>query len=90
MFFDNFLAFSLALQFWIEISGTSSAVFYVVVGPLAYSWGGECAAKEIFVTFIGGGVPVSATRGRVTSKKKAMTFDSTMGFPGEDVAVQFS
>ena len=85
--FAELMAFSVALQFWVEISGSFLAVLYVVVGPLLHSWGGESDAKEIFVAFVGGCIPVRAIGGRHISKK-VMSFDSTLGFPGEDVAVQ--
>ena len=85
--FAELMAFSAALQFWVEISGFFLAVLYVVVGPLLHSWGGESDAKEFFVAFFGGGRPGRATGGRHIPKK-AMQFDSTLGYPGEDVAVQ--
>ena len=85
--FAELMAFSAALQFWDEISGTFLAVLYVVVGPLLHSWGGESDAKEIFVTFVGGCISARATGGRHIPKK-ALQFDSTLGYPGEDVAMQ--
>ena len=80
------MVFFLALEFWVAISGTFSAVCYVVVEPLARGREGECVAKEIFVVFVGGGA-LTAKRGR-TTPAKTRVFDSTMGFPGEDVAAQ--
>ena len=85
--FAELMAFSAASQFWVEISGTFSAVLYVVVGPLLCGWGRESDAKEIFVAFVGGGVPAGAIRGRHTPRKE-LQFDNTLGYPGEDVAVQ--
>ena len=86
-FFDNPVAFLSILNLWVAISGTFSAAFYVVVGPLVRSWEGECVAKAIFVVFVGGVAPKSTKGGRATSAK-TRAFDSTMGFPGEDVAAQ--
>ena len=86
-FFDEFMVFFLALEFWVVISGTFSASCYVVVGPLVHGRERECVAKTIFVVFVGGGAPACAKGGRATPVKTRV-FDSTMGFPGEDVAVQ--
>ena len=86
-FFDDLMVFLLALEFcWVVISGTSSDVLYVVVGPLVHGRGRECASKEIFIVFVGGGAQTSTKGGRATPKKTGV-FDCTMGFPGEDVAV---
>ena len=85
--FAELMAFSAALQFWVEISGTFRDVLYVVVGPLLHSWGGESDAKAIFVAFVGDCMPVRATGGRHIPKRTRQ-FDSTLGYPGEDVAVQ--
>ena len=85
--FAELMAFSAVLQFWVEISGAFLSVLYVVVGPLLRSWGGESDAKAIFVALIGGCTPVGATGGRHIPKKPRQ-FDSTLGYPGEDVAVQ--
>ena len=81
------MVFFLVLEFWVAISGSISTAYYVVVGPLVQSWDKKSAAKEILVVFVGGGVSASTKRGRVTPSK-TRAFDSTMGFPGEDVATQ--
>ena len=86
-FFDDFLAFLTALEFWVVISGTISAVQYVVAGPLVHVRERGWAANEIFVVCVGGGKPAN-TRGGRAAPKKTRVFDSTMGFPGEDVAMQ--
>ena len=80
----NFMVFSLVFRFWVVISGDLSFVYYVVVGPLVRYRERECVAKENFLSFFGGGASGSVTSGRATPWKKR-TFDSTMGFPGEDV-----
>ena len=67
--FAELMAFSAALQFWVEISGVFLAVLYVVVGPLLHRWGGESDAKEFFVTFFDGDMPGRATGVRHVSKK---------------------
>ena len=85
--FAELMAFLAALQFWAEISGAFLAVLYVVAGPLVCRWGGESDAKEIFVAFVGGCKPAGVTGGRHMPKKPSQ-FDSTLGYPGEDVAVQ--
>ena len=50
-------------------------------------WEGAAVVKEFLVQLVGGGALVGRKRGRaVPLQTKA--FDSTMGFPGEDVAAQ--
>ena len=83
----NFVALFLVLDREVEISWAFLATFYAVVGPLGRNWEGELVAKEILVQLVGGGAPVGEKRGR-TAPLQTKTFDSTMGFPGEDVAVQ--
>ena len=85
MSFVDFMALFLVIEFWVEISGTLSFAFYAVVGPLVRDREKECVSKAIFVTFFGGAAPASKTGGRATPLKTS-TFDSTMGYPGEDVA----
>ena len=81
------MAFFLAFEFWVAISGEISAEYYVVVGPLVQGRDSECVANAFLVVFVGGRAPKSAKRGRATSSKTKV-FDSTMGFPGEDVTAQ--
>ena len=81
------MAFLLVLIFWFAISGALSFTHYVVVGPLVHGRERECVANANFVIFLGGGALRNVTSGRATSLKKR-TFDSTMGFPGEDVVQQ--
>ena len=79
------MAFFLVFRFWVEISRALSLAYYVVVGPLVRDRERECVANENFAIFFGGAASVSVASGRATPWKKE-TFDSTMGFPGEDVA----
>ena len=87
MFFVKFVAFSVSLKCKVEISWDLSGVFYAVVGPLGCGWEGELVAKESLVRLVGGGAPMGEKSGR-TAPSQTKVFDSTMGFPGEDVAVQ--
>ena len=86
-FSDDFAAFLTALEFWVIISGTFSAVYHVVAGPLVYGRESGWASKAIFVVYVGDSKSANAKRGRA-SPMKTRVFDSTKGFPGEDVAVQ--
>ena len=83
----NFVAFFLVFDREVEISWAFLATCYAVVGPLGRAWEGELVAKEIRVQPAGSGVPMGEKRGRIAPLRKR-TFDSTMGFPGEDVAKQ--
>ena len=87
MFFEKFVAFSLSSICKVEISWALLGVFYAVVGPLGRDWEGELVAKEILVRIVGVCVPIGEKRGR-TAPSQTEVFDSTMGFPGEDLAVQ--
>ena len=58
----------------------------VVVGPLAGGWGDEYAA--ILLTFFGCGAP-NFVAGQMATLRKNKLFDSTMGYPGEDVQQPF-
>ena len=86
-FFENFVAFSVSLICEVEISWALLGVFYAVVGPLGRDWVGELVAKESLVRLVGGGALMGKKCGR-TAPLQTKVFDSTMGFPGEDVAVQ--
>ena len=81
------MVFFTVLKCEVEISWALSVVFYAVAGPLGRDWEGELVAKEILVHLVGGGAPIWGNRGR-TAPLQTKTFDSTMGFPGEDVDVQ--
>ena len=82
------MAFLLILRFvMVEIkSWVLSGVHYVVAGPLVCNR----VDDEVFIIFaelVGSGAPAGENRGWAVPSKKR-TFDSTMGFPGEDVAEQ--
>ena len=87
MSFGHLVTFLLVLKCEVGISWALSDVFYAVAGPLGRDWEGELVAKEFLVLLTGGGVPMGKKGGR-TAPLQTKTFDSTMGFPGEDVAAQ--
>ena len=76
-------ALFLVLRFWAATLRAFSLIRYVVVGPLTCGRERMCVAKANFVVLFGGGAPRVTTGGRAKSKK-TRTFDSTLGFPGED------
>ena len=83
----NFVTLLLVFECAVEISWALSGAFNAVVGPLERNWEGELVAKEFSVQLVGGGAPVGRKGGR-TAPSQTEIFDSTMGYPGEDVAVQ--
>ena len=85
--FEKFLVFLLTLRCEVVISWDLSGVLNAVVGPLGYNGEVDTVAKEILVWLTGGGASVGRKRGRTTPSQKKV-FDSTKGFPGEDVAKQ--
>ena len=85
--YKNFMAFSYIFKFWVEMLWAFSRTCYVVAGPLTCEREGGNVVKEILVLFAGGGRLVGKAGGRATPMKTKV-FDSTMGFPGEDVATQ--
>ena len=87
MSYKNFMAFSFTFKFWVEMLWAFSWTCYVVAGPLTCEREGGNVAKEILVLFAGGDRLVGEAGGR-TTPMKTRVFDSTMGFPGEDVAMQ--
>ena len=87
MSLENLVTLLLVSRCEVEISWALLGAFYAVVGPLERVWESEPVAKEIPVKLVGGGAPIREKRGR-TAPLQTETFDSTMGFPGEDVAVQ--
>ena len=72
------------LQFLVVRSKEFSLLCHVVAGPLAWVWEDECVSKEILVFFFGGAAPDFLTGGRATLTK-SRSFDSNMGYPGEEV-----
>ena len=87
MFSAKFLTFLTILRCDVAISWALSGVFKAVVGPLGHNGEGDTVVKEFLVCLIGGGKPVGKKRGRAARSQKKV-FDSTKGFPGEDVAKQ--
>ena len=85
--YKNFVVFLSAFEFWVEMSWAFSWTCYVVVGPLACEWESDKAAKKILIKPVGSGRLVGEEGGRATPVKTRV-FDSTMGFPGEDVVMQ--
>ena len=78
-------AFFVILQFFCVETNRWPFVEQVVGGPLLCGWLEERVSNEILVVAVGGGALIKPRRGR-TVHKKSRVFDSTKGFPGEDVA----
>ena len=90
MFFEDFVVLFSLLQFQVErLTETLGALQVQVAEPLFCVCGEKCVSKVILVLIVGGGAP-AVTRGRRTIPKKSRTFDSTMGYPGEDVTISLS
>ena len=87
MSFAHLVAFLIVFKCEVEISWVLSGVFHAVAGSLGHNWESELAVKEFLVRSIGGGVPTEKKRGRAVPSQ-TRSFDSTMGYPGEDVAEQ--
>ena len=87
MFFVNFLTFLMTLRCDVTISWALSGVLKAVVGPLGYNGEGDTVVKKFLVRLIGDGKPMGKKRERSARSQKKV-FDSTKGFPGEDVAKQ--
>ena len=78
------------LQFFAVRSTESLEVRYGVVVPLLHIWGEECVSKEFPVFIVAGGAVTGFPRGgrstRKESKYQSWNFDSTRGYPGEDIS----
>ena len=90
MSYEGFLVVLRCLQFFAVRSKESLALQHGVVVPLLYFWEEECVSKEFFVfTVAGGAVAGFPRRGRTTrkwSRHQFRDFDSTRGYPGEDIS----
>ena len=90
MGYEGFLVVLKCLQFFAVRSTESLAVQYGVVVPLLYFWGEECVSKEFSVFTIAGGAAMGFPRGGRTTRKESRyqfrNFDSTRGYPGEDIS----
>ena len=79
-----FLGFWALLGFLLFQVGRSNEILlpgHVVVGPLTGKWEDEYSASLLLF----GGGALSFAVGMLTTPRKNKEFDSTMGFPGEDV-----
>ena len=81
---EGSVVFFTFLQFLVVRSKEFSFLCHVVAGPLTWVWEDECVSKAILVLIFGGAAPDFVTGGRATLTK-SREFDSTMGYPGEDV-----
>ena len=72
------------LRFLVARSKEFLPLSQVVAGPLAWEWEDESVAKVIPDIIFGGAAPIFTTGGRA-SPTESREFDSTMGYPGEDV-----
>ena len=90
MSYEGFLVVLKCLQFFTVRSTESLEVRYGVVVPLLHIWGEECVSKEFPVFIVAGGAVTGFPRGgratRKESKYQSRNFDSTRGYPGEDIA----
>ena len=87
MEYEALLVVSFCLLFAIARSNETLTIWQGVRGPLLSGRGDECAAKENCV-FVPVGEHWHFSRGgRATSAKSSRTwdFDSTRGYPGEDI-----
>ena len=85
--FEGLAVFFTALQFSCVERNRWLIVGDVVAGPLSRGWLEERVLKEILAVDVGCGRLVEAQRGRAV-RRKCRVFDSTKGFPGEDVAIK--
>ena len=84
MFFEGRTVLFFLLQFLVVRSKEILKVCHVrVAGPLTYRWEDECVSV-ILVLFVGGGASIFTKEGPTTLVKRR-EFDSTLGYPGEDV-----
>ena len=84
VFFEALMMFFIVGRFWVERSKESLRTCRVVVGLQMCERVDERVAKEILEWFVCGGTQASTMEGRTVFTKRS-TFDSTMGYPGEDV-----
>jgi len=83
--FEGLAVFFVVLQIFYIEKNRWPIVRNVVAGPLSRGWFEERVSKEIFIVIVGSGALTATKRGRAVCRK-CRVFDSTKGFPGEDVA----
>lgn len=83
---EGLAVFFVILQFFRVERNRWLLVGQVVVGPLSLGQPEERVSKEIWVVVVGGGA-LSEAQGGWAVRGKCRVWDSTKGFPGEDVAI---
>ena len=83
--FEGPAVFFVVLLFFRVEKSWSLLVRHVVVGPLSCGWIKERVSKEFLLVVDGGGAPAAIRGGRAVPWKGKI-YDSTKGFPGEDVS----
>ena len=86
MSLEGFVMFLAVFEFFVARPKVFLWACQVVVGPLSRKQVEGCAAK-ILVLIAGGGA-LAKSRGGQSTQKKKKTYDCTLGYPGEDGALQ--
>ena len=89
MGYEGFLVVLKCLQLFAVRSTESLAMQYGVAVPLLQFWGEECVSNEFSAFTVVGRAATGFPRGgrttRNESEYQSRNFDSTRGFPGEDI-----
>jgi len=90
---DDLLVVSACLIFLlVERSKETLVVLYGVRVPLWHNGGEECVSNEVFAVFYRWGSSGFQWGGRAIrkeTKQESREFDSTRGFPGEDIGCPY-
>ena len=81
----DFIVFFVLSGCWVERLKEVFYLWQVVAGPLAWRRDEKRIAKESFLVIVLGGAETVDGGGRTAPWETEM-FDSTMGYPGEDLA----
>ena len=89
MFFEDLCVFLAFCQFLVERLKESLGVLHIRVAGSLYCDQVDKWAASILVLCVGV-YALTCSRGSRSTPRKRQSFDSTKGYPGEDVAAQFS
>ena len=90
MDYEGLLVVLICLFSFVERSKEFQALQHGMGGPLLRFLDEECASNEFSVFIVAGGAVASFPRGgratRSASRQQHRNFDSTKGYPGEDIS----
>ena len=85
MFVEDLLVVLGCFLFCVERSKVARGLYHVVREPLVLALGEECVSKVIRPLIAGGAATKDGGRTTLQKREQKREFDSTRGYPGEDI-----